>query len=121
MFTLLRETGCRREEALSLKPSQIHLSGNPPVVVFRDNTKNGKSRQVPPTGKAVDAIKKMPKIASNYVFYHPESLTRWHDCRKLWENARVAAGFPWLRIRCAISMPSDWQREAVKCITFQKS
>jgi integrase len=32
------------------------------------------------------------------VFYHPESLTRWHSCRDAWEEARIAAGFPWLRI-----------------------
>jgi integrase len=98
LFVFLRETGCRREEALSLKPDQVNITSDPPVAVFRDNTKNGKSRQVPLTRDAIDAINKMPKGVSNYVFYHPESLTRWHDCRKVWEEARQAAGFPWLRI-----------------------
>jgi len=40
----------------------------------------------------------MPRVVSNYVFYYPESLTRWHTCRDAWEEARKAAGFPWLRI-----------------------
>ena len=98
LFTFLHETGCRREEGLSLRHSQINLTSNPPVVVFCDNTKNGKSRQVPLTAEAIAAIKMMPRVVSDYVFYHPESLTRWHDCRKVWEEARMAAGFPWLRI-----------------------
>jgi integrase len=98
LFTFLRETGCRREEALSLKYSQINLNSKTPVVVFRDNTKNGKSRQVPLTREAIEAIKIMPRVASNYVFYHPESLTRWYSCRKIWDAARSAAGRTWLRI-----------------------
>ena len=40
----------------------------------------------------------MPK-ASEYVFYHPESLTRWDRCRKPWIAARGKAGHPWLRIQ----------------------
>jgi integrase len=97
LFTFLRETGCRREEGLSLKHHQIVLNSIPAVVVFSDNTKNGKDRQVPLTAKAIDAIKAMPK-GSKYVFYHPESLTRWDTAHKVWESAREAAGYPWLRI-----------------------
>jgi integrase len=97
LFTFLRETGCRREEGLSLKHPQIVLTTDPPVVVFSDNTKNGKDRQVPLTAKAISAIKAMPR-ASKYVFYHPESLTRWDTARKVWEEAREEAGYRWLRI-----------------------
>ena len=97
LFTFLRETGCRREEALSLGHDQVSLTSNPPVVVFSDITKNGRNRQVPLTREAIAAIESMPR-ASGYVFYHPESLTRWHSCRDAWEEARIAAGFPWLRI-----------------------
>jgi integrase len=97
LFTFLRETGCRREEGLSLKHNQIVLNVVPPVVVFSDNTKNGKDRQVPLTAKAIDAIKAMPG-GFKFVFYHPESQTRWDTARKVWESARKAAGYPWLRI-----------------------
>ncbi len=97
LFTFLRESGWRREEGLSLKHHQIVLSTEPPVVIFSDNTKNGKDRQVPLTSKAIAAIRAMPK-ASKYVFYHPETLTRWDTARKVWEEAREAAGYPWLRI-----------------------
>jgi integrase len=97
LFTFLRETGCRREEALSLGHHQLSLISAPPVVVFSDNTKNGKDRQVPLTSRAIDAIKSMPN-ASRYVFYHPDTLTRWHSCRDAWEEARDAAGLSWLWI-----------------------
>ena len=47
---------------------------------------------------ALQPIKKMPRVASNYVFYQPESLTRWYSCRKIWDAARDVAGHSWLRI-----------------------
>jgi len=97
LFKFIRETGCRLEEALSVQHSQLNLTANLPVVVFSDNTKNGKDRQVPLTQEAIQAIEAMPK-ASKYVFYHPESLTRWHNCRKTWNAARQQAGHTWLRI-----------------------
>ena len=68
------------------------------MVVFSDNTKNGKHRQVPLTQRAIDAIDTMPKGKSNYVFYHPESLTRWRNCRKPWNAAQKKSGYSWLRI-----------------------
>jgi integrase len=95
LFTFIRWTGCRREEALSLKHEQLDFPRS--EVVFKDNTKSGKPRRVPLTKEALDAIAAMPK-ASDYVFYHPESLTRWDTCKKPWIDAREAAGYPWLRI-----------------------
>jgi integrase len=95
LFTFIRETGCRREECLSLVHSQ--LDPGRAEVVFHSNTKNGKDRRVPLTPKAVAAIQSMPRL-SKYVFYHPESLTRWESCRDPWEKARDEAGYPWLRI-----------------------
>jgi integrase len=93
-FTFMRETGCRREEGLSLKHYQIDWGRK--EVLFHDNTKNGKDRRVPLSDKAIEAIRAFPK-ASEYVFYHPESLTRWDTAHKLWEEAREAAGQSWLR------------------------
>jgi len=95
LFTFLRETGCRREEGLSFKHHPVDHGRA--EAVFWSNTKNGKSRRVPLTEEALDAIRRMPK-ASEYVFYHPSSLTRWYDCRKPWEDARERAGHPWLRV-----------------------
>jgi integrase len=67
LFTFLRYTGCRREEALSLKWSQVDIK-NQAVHLYR--TKNGKSRSVPLTVEAVDAIKAMPRVSkTEYVFY----------------------------------------------------
>ena len=74
LYTFLRETGCRREEVLSLTHEQLDLGRG--EVVLRDNTKNGKDRRVPLTQRALWAINAMPKT-SKYVFYHPDSLSSW--------------------------------------------
>jgi integrase len=95
LYTFIRWTGCRREEALSLKHYQIDWERR--EVLFHDNTKNGKPRRVPLEENAIWALSAQPK-ASEYVFYHPESLTRWDTCRDPWEDARASAGYPWLRV-----------------------
>lgn len=96
LFAFLRYTGCRREEALSLKWSQINLK-NQAVHLYR--TKSGKPRSVPLTSESVEAIQAMPRIAqTEYVFYHPVSFTRWSEAKKPWNDARQAAGHAWLRI-----------------------
>ncbi len=96
LFTFIRWTGCRREEGLSLKHDQIDWERRE-VVFLADVAKNGRSRRVPLVERAIWALKAQPR-ASEYIFYHPESLTRWHDCRKPWEEAREAAGREWLRV-----------------------
>jgi integrase len=56
-------------------------------------------RSVPLPQEAVDAIQAMPRIAqTDYVFYHPESLTRWSEAKGPWNKARGEAGHDWLRI-----------------------
>jgi integrase len=96
LFQFLRHTGCRREEGLSLKRSQIDLKGRVAVLY---KTKSGKSRTVPLTSEAMAAIEAMPpNPQTEYVFYHPVSLTRWHDAKAPWIRARKAAGVPWLRV-----------------------
>ena len=52
---------------------------------------------MPLTAKAIDAIKAMPG-GFKFVFYHPESQTRRDTAHKVWESAREAAGYSWLRI-----------------------
>ena len=96
LFEFLRQTGCRREEALSLKWAQIDLAGR---VVVLHRTKSGRSRNVPLTAEAIAAIGKMPRTSrTEYVFYHPVSLDRWSEAKGPWNAARKAAGYEWLRI-----------------------
>ena len=95
LFEFIRETGCRREEALSLKHQQLDLRNQ--VAAFT-KTKSGRARQVPLTERALAAIAAMPRAETDYVFYQPETLTRWSEAKGPWNRARVAAGYPWLRI-----------------------
>jgi integrase len=96
LFTFLRHTGARREEALSLKWHQVDLK-NCVVVFFK--TKGNKVRSVPLPAEALAAIKAMPRTSkTDYVFYHPESLTRWSEAKGPWNKAREAAKHDWIRI-----------------------
>ena len=97
-FIFIRETGCRREEAFSLQDWQIQEDSS--LVVFSENTKSRKFRYVPLTEQAIEAAKAPTQLQGcPYVFYNPSSGTRWHDCRKPWEKARVAAGVPQLQVK----------------------
>ena len=54
----------------------------------------------PLTREALEAIDSVPPLEGcPYVFYNPETGTRWYDARRPWEEARKAAGYPWLRVR----------------------
>lgn len=54
----------------------------------------------PLTDRALEAIESVPVLPGcPYVFYSPETKTRWFDVGKPWREARKAAGYPWLRIR----------------------
>lgn len=96
LFEFIRETGCRREEALALRHRHVDLERR--VVLFA-RTKSGKARQVPLTQAAIAAIRTLPKHPrSDFVFYNPESGSRWSDCRKPWLAARETAGAPRMRV-----------------------
>jgi integrase len=97
VFTFLRETGCRKNEAITLQASQLDFGRA--QVIFHHNTKNGRFRQVPLTESALCAIAAMPKVG-NTVFYHPDLLRPWtSDGVSIpWERARKAAGHTWLRV-----------------------
>ena len=92
LFLFIRETGCRREEALSLQHWQVQEESR--QVVFSHNTKSRRFRYVPLTDAAVEAVKALPPLEGcPYVFYNSRTNNRWHDCRKPWEEAREKAGF----------------------------
>src|SRR5262245_7150321 len=98
IFTVIRETPARRAEVLSLQHWQIDRDRR--VVTFAKRTKNGKNTVAPLTDRALEAIDSVPVLPGcPYVFYNPETGTRWYDARKPWEAARSAAGYPWLRVR----------------------
>lgn len=71
IFVFLRETGCRKGEAINLRYSQVDFAGQ--VVTIHGNTKSGKSRQVPLTDRGLWAVQALPKHGTT-VFYHPTYL-----------------------------------------------
>ena len=98
IFTVIRETGARRGEVLSLQHWQVDRELR--FITFAKRTKNGKSTFAPLTDKALAAIESVPVLPGcSFVFYNPETDTRWSDARKPWLVARQAAGYPWLRVR----------------------
>lgn len=96
IYVFLRETGARKGEAIRLRPDQIDLSRQ--VVTFYTDsrrgmrTKNGKSRRVPLTADAINAVEAMPRIGST-VFYNPDTFEPWRErtLDKYWDAARKLA------------------------------
>lgn len=59
------ETAMRRGELLSLRWNHVHLERR---VIFLPITKNGQSRYVPLSGRAVETIEKLPKSPDDRLF-----------------------------------------------------
>ena len=98
LFIFIRETGCRREEALSLQP--WHVQGESQLVVFSENTKSKVYRYVPLTEAAIEAVNTLPRLKDcQYVFYNAMTKDRWHDCRKPWLKARETVGLPEMQVK----------------------
>jgi integrase/recombinase XerD len=98
LFIFIRETGCHREEALSLQRWQVHERSR--LVVFSENTKSRKYRYVPLTDAAIEAVNALQKLETcPHVFYNPKTRDRWVYCRRQWENAREEAGFPEMQVK----------------------
>jgi len=98
VFSFVRETGCRRKEALSLRHWQIQEESQ--LVVFSENTKSRKYRYVPMTEEALLAVRAIPRLEGYpYVFYNPKTGDRWCDCRKPWVTGRVGAGVSQLQVK----------------------
>jgi len=98
LFIFTRETGCRREEALSLQHWQIQEESR--LVVFSENTKSKKYRYVPLTEAAIEAVETLPRLSDcSYVCDNPKTKNRWHDCRKPWEQAREKVGLPEIQVK----------------------
>ncbi len=98
VFRFLRETGCRREEALSLQRWQVQEAAR--LVVFSEDTKSGKYRYVPLTETALEAVNSLPRLTdSPTVFYNTKTGQRWYDCKGPWIEARERAGLPQIQVK----------------------
>jgi len=98
LFIFIRETGCRREEALSLQHWQIQEESR--LVVFSEDTKSKKYRYVPLTDEALQAVTTLPKLKDCvYVYYNLKTKDRWYDCKKPWEQAREKVGLPEIQVK----------------------
>ena len=81
-------------------PHRAAIDRQERLITFAKRTKNGKITVAPLTKEAEEAIDSVPRLQGcEYVFYNPETGTRWYDARRPWQAARKAAGHPWLRIR----------------------
>jgi integrase len=91
LYWFLRETGCRRGEAITLRRTQLFIPDDPAkaVVTFHKITKNNKSRRVPLTEKAIWAVNAMPEHGG-FVFYRPDTMKPWDGDAVdwFWEKAR---------------------------------
>ena len=69
IFIFVRETGCRREEVLSLRRWQVQNESR--LVVFNENTKSRRYRYAPLTDAALEAVAALPPLEGcPYVFYN---------------------------------------------------
>lgn len=89
IFVFLRETGCRRGEAISLILAQVDFARQ--TANFHGDTKSGRARQVPLTDRALWAVQALPRYGPT-VFYHPDYLKPWtgDGLGWHWDKARGA-------------------------------
>ncbi len=89
----MRETGCRRGEALQLRHEQVRRDERR---VLLTRTKGGRWHYLFLTKAALAAIDYIPRVCE-WVWFNPKTMQPWHDLRKPWGKARKAAGYPWLK------------------------
>ncbi len=95
VFVLIRETGARRGEVLSMEHWLVDRDRR--EILFAKRTKSSKNRLVPISDKALEALDSIPPLPGcPYVFCDPATRMRWKTARSQWERAREAAGYPWL-------------------------
>ena len=62
-------------------------------------SKSGKSRHVPLSKAALDIIHKLPRFEGcSYLLPNPDTLKPYSQIHKAWNNARIAAGLPDMRM-----------------------
>ena len=92
-FIFMRETGCRRGQALRLRHSQVLRNERR---VLLPKPKGGRWRYLFLTEAALAAIDHIPDVCE-FVWFNPKTMRPWSDLAKPWLKARKAAGYPWLK------------------------
>ena len=83
-------TGCRREEILSLKWSQVDLRHG---FIVLERTKNGERRNIPVNEPLREMLTKLVRrVNVEYVFFDPETGRRYRDIKRSFHTALRKAG-----------------------------
>jgi integrase len=116
-FRFVLATGCRRNEALTLRWADVTLPGDSAQrqsasVTFRD-TKAGGDHTVPLSAYAVRLLQALPQLEHNpYVFIGRVPGTHLQEASKAWQRIRTAAGLPHLRIHDLRRTFGSWLGDA---------
>ena len=93
---LLLLLGCRKWELLDARWEEFDLSRRTWKISM---SKSGKSRHVPLSLAAMDIIQKLPRFEGcPYLIPNPDTLKPHVQIHRAWNNARIAAGLPGLRM-----------------------
>lgn len=83
-------TGCRKEEILSLKWDNLDMKHG---FIFLQNTKNGEKRQTPINSTLRSTLEALPRrLDGSYVFYDPKTGNRYQDVKRSFPTACKRAG-----------------------------
>ena len=93
---LLLLLGCRKRELLDARWEEFDLDRR----IWRISmSKSGKSRHVPLSKAALDIIQKLPRFdGCPYLIPNPDTLKPHVQIHRAWNNARIAAGLPDVRM-----------------------
>jgi integrase len=93
---LLLLLGCRKRELLDARWEEFDLDRR----IWRiPMSKSGKSRHVPLSKAALEIIQKLPRFdCCPYLIPNPDTLKPHVQIHKAWDNARIAAGLPDVRM-----------------------
>jgi integrase len=93
---LLLLLGCRKRELLDARWDDFDLGRRTWKISM---SKSGKSRHVPLSKAALEIIQKLPQFEGcPYLIPNPDSLKPYSQIHKAWDNARIAAGLPDVRM-----------------------
>jgi integrase len=93
---LLLLLGCRKRELLDAKWQEFDLDRRIWTIPM---SKSGKSRHVPLSKAALEIIQKLPRFEGcPYLVPNPDTLKPHVQIHRAWNNARIAAGLPDVRM-----------------------
>ena len=93
---LLLLLGCRKRELLDARWDDFDLGRRTWKISM---SKSGKSRQVPLSKAALEIIQKLPRFEGcPFLLPNPDTLKPYSQIHKAWNNARIAAGLPDVRM-----------------------